>query len=95
MSWELIGEHLFIVLAAGILSILVGLPLGVAAYLAPKARAAILRVVDLFQTVPSLALLGILMVFLGPGKVTVVAPAEVRARLASLGRSLSAYALEK
>ena len=29
------------------------------------------------------------------GKVTVVAPAEVRARLASLGRSLSAYALEK
>ena len=29
------------------------------------------------------------------GKVTVVAPAEVRARLAALGRSLSAYALEK
>ena len=72
MSWNLIGEHLFMVLAGGILSILVGLPLGILAYLAPKARPVILRVVDLFQTVPSLALLGIIMVFVGPGKATVV-----------------------
>lgn len=72
MSIALIFEHLYIVLAAAVLSIAVGLPLGFAAYLYPKARGVILRIVDLFQTVPSLALLGIIMVFLGAGKVTVI-----------------------
>ena len=72
MSWSLILEHLFIVLAASILSVCVGLPLGIWAYVSPKARAVILRVVDLLQTVPSLALLGIIMVFLDPGKLTVI-----------------------
>ena len=72
MSWSLIFEHLFIVLAASILSIAVGLPLGIWAYVSPKARAVILRVVDLLQTIPSLALLGIIMVFLDPGKLTVI-----------------------
>ena len=72
MTWSLIWEHLFLVLASGILSIVIGLPLGICAYVYPKARGIILRVVDLLQTVPSLALLGIIMVFLGAGKVTVV-----------------------
>ncbi len=72
MSWSLILEHLFIVLAASILSIAAGLPLGIWAYVSPKARAVILRVVDLLQTIPSLALLGIIMVFLDPGKLTVI-----------------------
>lgn len=72
MSWFLICEHLFIVLASCILSILVGLPLGICSYVYPKARGVILRVVDLLQTIPSLALLGIIMVFLGAGKVTVI-----------------------
>ena len=72
MSWSLVLEHLFIVLAASILSICVGLPLGIWAYVSPKARAVILRAVDLLQTIPSLALLGIIMVFLDPGKLTVV-----------------------
>ena len=72
MSWTLIWEHLFIVLAASILSVCLGLPLGIWAYVSPKARAVILRVVDLLQTIPSLALLGIIMVFLDPGKLTVI-----------------------
>ena len=72
MSWSLVWEHLFIVLASGILSLLIGLPLGVLAYLSPKLRPLILRVVDLLQTIPSLALLGMIMVFLGPGKITVI-----------------------
>ncbi|MDD3347667.1 glycine betaine ABC transporter substrate-binding protein [Oscillibacter sp.] len=72
MSWAIVCEHLFIVLAAGILSISIGLPLGILAYVYPKARGIILRVVDLLQTIPSLALLGIIMVFLGAGKVTVI-----------------------
>ena len=72
MSWSLILEHLFIVLAASILSVCIGLPLGIWAYVSPKARAVILRAVDLLQTIPSLALLGIIMVFLDPGKLTVI-----------------------
>ena len=72
MTWSLILEHLFIVLASAILSILVGLPLGIAAYMFPKARSIILRIVDLLQTIPSLALLGVLMVVMNPGKPTVI-----------------------
>lgn len=72
MTWELVWQHLFIVLASALLSIAIGLPLGVLAYLFPKARAVILRIVDLLQTVPSLALLGTIMVFLGAGKQTVI-----------------------
>lgn len=72
MSWSLVWEHVFIVLAASAVSIVAGLPLGILAYVFPKARAVILRVVDLLQTIPALALLGIIMVFLGAGKVTVI-----------------------
>ena len=72
MSWSTILEHLFIVLAASILSIAVGLPLGIWAYVSRRVRPVILRVVDLLQTIPSLALLGIIMVVLDPGKLTVV-----------------------
>lgn len=72
MTWTLVLEHLFIVLAASILSIAAGLPLGILSYLYPKARAVILRVVDVLQTIPALALLGIIMVILEPGKATVI-----------------------
>lgn len=72
MTVSIILEHLFLVLAACILSIAIGLPLGILAYVYPKARAVILRVVDLLQTIPALALLGILMVFMGAGKPTVI-----------------------
>lgn len=72
MSWTLIWEHLYIVLCAVLLSLAVGLPLGAAAYLCPGMRRPILWLSDLFQTVPSLALLGVLMVLLGAGKATVV-----------------------
>ena len=59
-------------LAASLLSIAIGLPLGIWAYVSKTARPAILRAVDLLQTIPSLALLGIIMVFLDPGKLTVI-----------------------
>ena len=72
MTWALVFEHLFIVLAASILSVCAGLPLGILAYLYPRARAVILRVVDILQTIPALALLGIIMVLLDPGKATVI-----------------------
>lgn len=72
MTWSLIWEHLFIVLSASILSIVVGLLLGIWAYVSKRSRGMILRVVDLLQTIPSLALLGMIMVVLNPGKLTVI-----------------------
>ncbi|MCI2057149.1 MAG: ABC transporter permease subunit [Oscillibacter sp.] len=72
MSWSLVWEHLYIVLLSVLASLALGLPLGILAYLSPKARKPILWIADLFQTIPSLALLGVLMVFFGAGKVTVV-----------------------
>lgn len=72
MTWSLIWEHLFIVLSASILSIVVGVLLGIWAYVSKKARGIILQVVDVLQTIPSLALLGMIMVVLNPGKLTVI-----------------------
>ena len=72
MSWDVVFEHLFIVLAASLLSIAVGLPLGIWTYVSRRVRPVILRIVDLLQTIPSLALLGIIMIVLDPGKLTVI-----------------------
>ena len=72
MDWPRFFEHLQIVATSIAFTILCGLPVGVAAYLFSPARKIILRVVDILQTIPSLALLGIIMTFLGAGKVTVV-----------------------
>ena len=70
MSWDLIFQHLFIVLAASLLSIAVGLPLGIWAYVSKMARPVILRIVDLLQTIPSLALLGIMFLYIPLSKMS-------------------------
>ena len=72
MTWNMIAEHLWMVLVATILTAVVGLPLGVVSYLFPRARKVILWTADILQTIPSLALLGVIMVLLGPGKMTVI-----------------------
>ena len=65
-------EHLGIVFAALVLTVLVGAPLGVCAYFHKNARKAILLIVEILQTVPAMALLGIIMIFMGAGKLTVI-----------------------
>ena len=72
MSMSLIIEHLYIVLASGVLAILIGLPLGTLAYMNSHAKPIILKVVDILQTIPCLALLGLIMVLSGAGKTTVI-----------------------
>ncbi len=72
MSFDLVFEHLMMVIASVLCSIVVGLPLGIASYYFPRARKMILFVSDVLQTVPSLALLGIIMIFFGAGKATVI-----------------------
>jgi osmoprotectant transport system permease protein len=68
----MILEHFAMVGAALALTILLGVPLGVLAYFYERARRPILWLAELLQTVPALALLGMIMVFLGAGKPTVV-----------------------
>lgn len=72
MNVSMIVTHLSLVVAALIFAVLFGVPLGVLCYFYPPARKVILRVVDLIQTIPALALLGIIMVFLSAGKPTVI-----------------------
>lgn len=72
MNGDIIFEHLSIVLLSVLFAIVIGLPLGILAYMKKPIRSVILWVVDILQTIPALALLGIIMVFLGAGKVTVI-----------------------
>lgn len=72
MTSKLLIEHLTIVLCAICIAIVAGLFLGVIAYLFPKARKVILNLADLLQTVPSLAMLGLIMIVIGAGKQTVI-----------------------
>lgn len=72
MTISLIIEHMFLVLAAITMAVIIGIPLGICAYMAPKSKTIILRIVDILQTVPALALLGLIMILVGPGKLNVV-----------------------
>ena len=72
MNAQIILEHLFMVLVAGFFSILIGVPLGIISYQRPGPGKVILKIVDVLQTIPALALLGIIMVFAGAGKTTVI-----------------------
>ena len=72
MTATIVWEHLLIVLSSLVIAAAVGIPLGLLSYLSPRTGRVILRVVDLIQTTPALALLGIIMVFIGAGKPTVM-----------------------
>ena len=60
------------VLIAVICAIVVGVPLGVLSYWYPRAKKAILFIADVLQTIPALAVLGIIMILVGAGKNTVI-----------------------
>nr|WP_229427234.1 glycine betaine ABC transporter substrate-binding protein [Massilia atriviolacea] len=63
--WTLTRQHLVLVLASVILACLVGIPLGIVAAFAPRLRQPVLALAGMLQTVPSLALLAILIPLLG------------------------------
>jgi osmoprotectant transport system permease protein len=62
---RLTAQHLWLVVAAVLLAVLIGVPLSVAVSPHVGARAALLGVSGLLQTVPSLALLAVLISWLG------------------------------
>jgi len=72
MSVDVVFEHLYIVLVSMAATIVIGLPLGILAYTNRRVRKVVLWTVDLLQTIPALALLGIIMVLFGAGKLTVM-----------------------
>ena len=72
MDWFRFFEHLQLVATSVAFTVICGLPIGVGAYLFPTAGKFILRAVDILQTIPSLALLGMVMTVFGAGKTTVV-----------------------
>ncbi len=72
LNFQLILEHLFIVSAAAGLSVVIGVLLGVLAYWFRYFDTAILWFSDTVQTIPSLALLSVLMILFGLGNVTLI-----------------------
>ena len=72
MTLAMVLDHLLIVLSSLVIAISLGVPLGLLSYLFPRAGKLVLRVVDLIQTTPALALLGIIMVLMSSGKATVM-----------------------
>ncbi len=62
---RLTAQHLGLVFASVVAASLIGLPLGIAVAARPRWRAAALGVVGLLQTVPSLAMLALLIAALG------------------------------
>lgn len=72
MDFSIVWEHLYLVFMTVLFSLIIGLPLGVIAYLKKPIRKIILWIVEVLQTVPALALLGLIMIVLGAGKLTVI-----------------------
>jgi len=72
MNTERILEHLYLVGMASVFTMLFGLFLGVMVYMVKPVRKIILWVVDLLQTIPVLALLGVVMLLFGANSTTVI-----------------------
>ncbi len=70
---ELIGQHLFLVFLSTGLAVLIGLPLGIAMTRVTVLRKPILGFANIMQTIPSLALFGLLIPFFGLGPKTAIA----------------------
>ena len=76
MNWSSIFEwvlqHLFLVVTAGVISVVLGVLLAVVSYWVRPLGRIILLCADVIQTVPSLALLALLMIWFGLGNTTMI-----------------------
>ncbi|MDD3393714.1 MAG: ABC transporter permease [Clostridia bacterium] len=70
--FPLIVEHILLVLIAIAIASALGVLLGMISYWVPYLDKIILWIVDSLQTIPSLALLAILMIFFGLGNTTLI-----------------------
>lgn len=65
-------QHAYLVVMASGFILTIGLSLGILAYVVPAVRKPVLLVLDLFQTIPTLATLGFLVVLVGANATTVI-----------------------
>lgn len=72
MTLEMVLEHLYLVAASCFLVILAGVPLGIFTYYYPRAGKVLLTAVDLIQTIPVLAVMGLLMTVFGANSLTAI-----------------------
>jgi len=59
--WQRIGEHIFLTGISTMTAVLLGIPLGILAFYRPGLRGPLLGIVSILQTIPSLAMLVILL----------------------------------
>ena len=71
--FNLIVEHMLIVFVAIAISVIIGIVFGVIAYWMRHVDKLILWTVEIIQTIPSLALLALLMILFGLGNITMIA----------------------
>jgi len=72
MSMDRVLQHLYLVGMAAGFTIVIGLLLGVLTYMYKSLRPFILWTVDILQTIPVLALLGVIMLIAGASSTTVI-----------------------
>lgn len=77
---NLLGQHLYLSIISVLIAIVIGIPLGILISREPKLSKPIIGMTNVIQAVPSLALLGFLIPFIGIGS----APAVVMVVLYSL-----------
>ncbi len=68
----LLGEHVVLVVSSLVVALLIALPLGIVAARNARAGGAILAVTGAIYTIPSLALLALLVAALGLGRITAI-----------------------
>jgi len=79
--WLLVRQHLGLVAVSTGVAVVIGLPLGVLVSRRPAWRRPVLGLANVFQTIPSLALFGLLIPFFGIGAWTAVTALVVYALL--------------
>lgn len=72
MNFDVVLDHLYLVVMASLFATIIGLILGVIVYMFKGIRPLILQIIDIVQTIPALAILGILMIFFGGNSTTVI-----------------------
>lgn len=79
--WLLVGQHLGLVLISTGVALAIGLPLGILVSRHPAWQRPVLGLANIFQTIPSLALFGLLIPVLGIGAWTAITALVVYALL--------------
>jgi len=79
--WLLLGQHIGLVAISIAIAALIGLPLGVLVARRPAWRRPVLGLANVFQTIPSLALFGLLIPVFGIGAWTAISALVVYALL--------------